>query len=157
MGPLVHPIVPACRHAAGTISWSSVLDLWRMASEDSDQLMPGLLAIHRLNDFRYVRETLVGLVGAFVDEVDARSLKRGDKLHQGIDVAADDTFARLHALNGGERQSGRRGQVLLVHAHEGSGVIHCENPQIIVYTSHHAKPHYKLDGCRRISFYSVGY
>jgi len=42
-----------------------------MASEDSDQLMPGLLAIHRLNDFRYVRETLVGLVGAFVDEVDA--------------------------------------------------------------------------------------
>src|SRR5437868_5538434 len=42
-----------------------------MASEDSDQLMPGLLAIHRLNDFRYVRKTLVGLVGAFVDEVDA--------------------------------------------------------------------------------------
>jgi hypothetical protein len=45
----------------------------------------------------------------------------------------------------------------VVHAHEGSGVIHCENPQIVVFTSHHAKPHYKLDGCRRISFYSVGY
>ena len=45
----------------------------------------------------------------------------------------------------------------VVHAHEGSGVIHCESPGIVVYTSHHAKPHYKLDGCRRISFYSVGY
>lgn len=45
----------------------------------------------------------------------------------------------------------------VVHAHEGSGVIHCENPQIVVFTSHHAKPHYKLDGCKRISFYSVGY
>jgi hypothetical protein len=45
----------------------------------------------------------------------------------------------------------------VVHAHSGSGVIHCENPQIIVFTSHHAKPHYKLDGCKRISFYSVGY
>jgi hypothetical protein len=45
----------------------------------------------------------------------------------------------------------------VVHAHEDSGVIHCENPRQLVYTSHHALPHYKLDGCRRISFYSVGY
>ena len=45
----------------------------------------------------------------------------------------------------------------VVHAHEGSGVIHCQNPNIVVYTSHHALPHYKLRGCRRISFYSVGY
>ncbi len=45
----------------------------------------------------------------------------------------------------------------VVHAHEGSGVIHCESPGIVVFTSHHALPHYKLHGCRRISFYSVGY
>jgi hypothetical protein len=45
----------------------------------------------------------------------------------------------------------------VVHAHEDSGVIHCENPNIVVFTSHHALPHYKLDRCRRISFYSVGY
>ena len=45
----------------------------------------------------------------------------------------------------------------VVHAHEGSGVIHCENPRIVVFTSHHALPHYKLDGCKRISFFSVGY
>lgn len=45
----------------------------------------------------------------------------------------------------------------VVHAHEGAGVIHCENPHIVVFTSHHALPHYKLDGCRHISFYSVGY
>ena len=29
-------------------------------------------------------------------------------------------------------------------------MIHCENPHIVVFTSHHALPHYKLDGCRRI-------
>ncbi|MCW3033475.1 MAG: hypothetical protein QOK19_2795 [Solirubrobacteraceae bacterium] len=45
----------------------------------------------------------------------------------------------------------------VVHAHENGGVIHCENPRQVVYTSHHAKPHWKLDGCRHISFYSVGY
>jgi RTX calcium-binding nonapeptide repeat (4 copies) len=45
----------------------------------------------------------------------------------------------------------------VVHAHEGSGVIHCENPNIVVFTSHHALPHYRLHGCRHISFYSVGY
>ena len=43
------------------------------------------------------------------------------------------------------------------HAHEGSGVVHCENPHQVVFTSHHALPHYKLDGCKRISFFSVGY
>ena len=45
----------------------------------------------------------------------------------------------------------------VVHAHEGSGVIHCQSPQIVVYTSRHALAHYRLDGCRRVSFYSVGY
>jgi hypothetical protein len=45
----------------------------------------------------------------------------------------------------------------VVHVHENSGVVHCENPHQIVYTSHHALPHYKLDGCKRVSFYSVGY
>ena len=45
----------------------------------------------------------------------------------------------------------------VVHAHSGSGVIHCESSRIMVFTSHHALPHYKLDGCRHISFYSVGY
>jgi hypothetical protein len=45
----------------------------------------------------------------------------------------------------------------VVHAHENSGIIHCENPHIVVFTSHHALPHFKLHGCRRISFYSVGY
>jgi hypothetical protein len=50
-----------------------------------------------------------------------------------------------------------RNPATVVHAHEGSGVIHCQSQAIVVFTSHHALPHYKLDGCRRISFYSVGY
>jgi hypothetical protein len=52
--------------------------------------------------------------------------------------------------------TGTSGQTV-VHAHSGSGVIHCENPQQTVYTSHHALPHYKLDGCKHVSFFSVGY
>lgn len=45
----------------------------------------------------------------------------------------------------------------VVHAHSGSGVIHCESPKQTVYTSHRALPHYVFEGCRHISFYSVGY
>jgi hypothetical protein len=46
-------VVPACRHADGTISSSGVPDVWRMASEDSDELVPGLPMVHRL---RYLRD-----------------------------------------------------------------------------------------------------
>jgi hypothetical protein len=45
----------------------------------------------------------------------------------------------------------------VVHAHEDGGIVHCENSHQVVYTSHHAKPHWKFEGCRHISFYSVGY
>ncbi len=45
-------IPPACRHAVGTISSSDVSDVRRMASEDSDQLASGFLAVHRLSDLR---------------------------------------------------------------------------------------------------------
>ncbi len=50
--PLVHRAVPACRHADGTISSSSALDVRRMASEDSEKLVSGSLAIHCLRDLR---------------------------------------------------------------------------------------------------------
>src|SRR5437763_12057654 len=58
--------------------------------------------------------------GTLVDKLDTGFLKRGDELHQGIDVAADHSVARLHALNGGKREPGRGGQVSLVHPHERS-------------------------------------
>jgi hypothetical protein len=45
----------------------------------------------------------------------------------------------------------------VVHAHEDGGVIHCENQHIVVFTSHHARHRWKLDGCRHVSYYSVGY
>jgi hypothetical protein len=44
--------VAACRHADGTISSSGVADVWRMASEDSDQVLPGLSVVHRVGDLR---------------------------------------------------------------------------------------------------------
>ena len=52
-GPrLLESAVPACRHADGTISSSAVTDVRRMASEDSDQVLPGLLVVHGLGDLR---------------------------------------------------------------------------------------------------------
>ena len=45
----------------------------------------------------------------------------------------------------------------VVHAHEDGGIVHCQNPHQVVYTSHHAKPRWKFEGCRHISFFSVGY
>src|SRR5436305_15033283 len=66
-------VVPACRHADGTISSSSVLDVWRMASEDSDQLVPGLAPIHRLHHFDDLCKTLASLVSTGGHELNARS------------------------------------------------------------------------------------
>ena len=62
---------PACRHADGTISSSSVLDVWRMASEDSDQIVSGLPSVHRLCDLGDLDETFDRLVTAGRDELDA--------------------------------------------------------------------------------------
>jgi len=45
----------------------------------------------------------------------------------------------------------------IVHAHFGSGTIHCGSPKIIVYLSHKSRPHYRLPGCRRLSYYTIGY
>jgi hypothetical protein len=47
----------------------------------------------------------------------------------------------------------------VVHAHVSGidGVIHCGSPYIVVYLSISSERHFKLDGCRRISHYSVGY
>jgi hypothetical protein len=63
--------------------------------------------------------------------------------------------------------SGESTQTAIIHAGNGPNfiyandtvnyVIHCENPHIVVFTSHHTLPHYKLEGCRHVSFYSVGY
>jgi hypothetical protein len=59
MPSAAHPMsIPACRHAAGTISSSAVADVWRMASEDSDQVLPGLLVVHRLRDLGDLNETV---------------------------------------------------------------------------------------------------
>jgi hypothetical protein len=47
----------------------------------------------------------------------------------------------------------------VVHAHATgiSGVIHCQSPKIVVYLSTVSERHFALDGCHRISHYSVGY
>ncbi len=38
-----------------------------------------------------------------------------------------------------------------------SGVIHCQSPGVVVFLSRTSQRHFKLDGCHRISHYSVGH
>lgn len=47
----------------------------------------------------------------------------------------------------------------VVHAHVSgiTGVIHCQSAGVVVYLSMVSQRHFKLDGCRHISHYSVGY
>ena len=60
---------PACRHADGTISSSTVMDVRRMASEDSEKLEPGLLAIHRLGDLHDPDEPVFRQMLAGIDQL----------------------------------------------------------------------------------------
>lgn len=47
----------------------------------------------------------------------------------------------------------------LVHAHNPGtgGVIHCQSPRILVYLSKISQRSFKLDGCHRISHFTLGY
>ena len=47
----------------------------------------------------------------------------------------------------------------VVHAHASgiSGVIHCQSSGIVVFLSTVSERHFKLEGCRHISHFSVGY
>ena len=45
----------------------------------------------------------------------------------------------------------------MVHASVGGGVIHCQSSRVIVFLSHRSRPHYRLPGCRHLSYFSVGY
>jgi hypothetical protein len=70
-GGSLFPAIPACRHADGTISSSSVVDVRRMASEDSDQLGPGFLAVHRLSDLGDIGQPVTCTVMASLDHLNA--------------------------------------------------------------------------------------
>ena len=61
---------------------------------------------------------------AFRDQFDAERLERGNQLHQGIHIAADDTIAGLHALDGRDGQTGFFGKLALVHAGQRAGGTH---------------------------------
>lgn len=45
----------------------------------------------------------------------------------------------------------------VVHAHYGHGAIHCGSPKIVVYLSHRDRRRYRLFGCKRISYKTLGY
>ena len=92
--PLI--VIPACRHADGTISSSAVADVWRMVSEDSDEFVSGLASVHRRGDLDDLEETVGRLVTAGRDELDTPC----ELLEVGLLRAAQRMFAeeRDHRL-----------------------------------------------------------
>lgn len=64
-------VIPACRHADGTISSSGVPDVRRMVSEDSDQSRSGLSPVHRLGDLSDLDQPLTCQVPTSSDHLDA--------------------------------------------------------------------------------------
>jgi hypothetical protein len=40
----------------------------------------------------------------------------------------------------------------VVHAHFGRGEVHCDSPDALVYMSHKRRPHWRLFGCKRVSY-----
>jgi Ca2+-binding RTX toxin-like protein len=45
----------------------------------------------------------------------------------------------------------------VVHAHFGHGSVTCDGGDTVVYLSHHSRRLYSLQGCRRISYATVGH
>ncbi len=66
--------------------------------------------------------------------------------------AGNDFFYASHGMN----TISTGGGMNIVHAHYGHGSITCGSPSDIVYLSHKSKPHYKLVGCKHISFATTG-
>jgi Ca2+-binding RTX toxin-like protein len=45
----------------------------------------------------------------------------------------------------------------MVHASVGGGVIHCQSAKAIVFLSKRSRPHYRLPGCRHLSYFTSGH
>src|SRR5262245_10384536 len=58
---------------------------------------------------------------ALADQLDAGNRERVDQLHQGIDIAADDAFGALHALDRRQRQGAELREFALVDPQQSAG------------------------------------
>jgi Ca2+-binding RTX toxin-like protein len=78
-----------------------------------------------------------------------QSTTQVDKMYGG---AGNDFFYASH----GKNYIYTGGGTNVVHAHYGSGTITCGSSTDIVYLSHKSRPHYKLIGCKHISYATQG-
>jgi Ca2+-binding RTX toxin-like protein len=78
-----------------------------------------------------------------------QSTTQVDRLYGG---AGNDFFYASHGANYIYTGGGTN----VVHAHYGHGIISCGSPTDIVYLSHKSRPHYKLIGCKHISYATQG-
>jgi hypothetical protein len=67
--------------------------------------------------------------------------------------AGNDFFYASHGKNVISTGGGKN----VVHAHYGHGTITCGSKSDIVFLSHKSRPHYKLVGCKHISYATAGF
>ena len=68
--------------------------------------------------------TLAEALRPVADQFHTRPVEGLDHLGQGVDDPAHRPLARLHPLDGGERHTGKLGQLTLVDAEQGAGCAH---------------------------------
>jgi hypothetical protein len=95
----VEASLPAHRCAVRTISSLNVLSVRRMASEDSDHIVPGFLAIHGLHDRDDFDQSISGEMSLLADPFDAlRELLKIRTLCRPEWMLAEERYYRSHQI-----------------------------------------------------------
>jgi hypothetical protein len=152
VGVLAHSAAAMTSHAGWPADQHLVMDKGPAGQANTLQGVPGK---HNYLLGGYGDDTIYG--GDSGDVIWGDYRPTGYPSHQTVTIHAGNGKNFIYANDTVDYVWTGTNPATVVHAHSGSGVIHCENANIIVFTSHHAKPHYKFEDCKRISFYSVGY
>ena len=96
------------------------------------------------------------IIGGDVGDVMWGDYQQGNQSTTQVDTmtggAGNDFFYASHGTNTITTGGGKN----IVHAHYGKGTITCGSRSDVVYISHKSRPHYKLIGCRHISYATAG-
>jgi hypothetical protein len=134
--------------------WPTIDGALKINKSDRDKVTRGLAARHN--------ELLGGHGDDTIVAGDAGDVIWGDYKPSGQPTtqvdhldggAGDDFIYASHGLNYIDTGAGSD----TVHAHFGRGEIRCGSARTIVFISHRSRPGYRLVGCRRISYRTLGY
>src|SRR5271154_3810979 len=119
-----------------------------------------LVGVHGLHNWLlggYGNDTIIG--GNIGDVIWADYQPSGEPRHQTATIRAGNGRSVIYANDTVNYVWTGTNPRTLVHAHNPgtSGVIHCQSPGVVVFLSTVSERSFKLDGCKHVSHYSVGY